>query len=77
MFRRGSVSEIRLTKALRVARDHRVERWTHSRGSPTPAVVRCSIPSHRNLSRSYSYLENKVASNFALTLENVTLDWYM
>ena len=64
-------------EALRVARDHRAERWTRSHKSPTPATVRYSIPSRWNLSPSYSYLENEVASNCALTLENVTFDWYV
>ena len=64
-------------EALRVARGHWAERWTRSRESPTPTAVRHSIPSHRNLSLSYSYLENEVASNCALTLENVTLDRYV
>ena len=64
-------------EALRVARDHRAERWTHSHESPTPIAVRHSIPSRQNLFPFYSYLENKVASNCALTLENVTLDRYV
>nr|POF02332.1 hypothetical protein CFP56_31227 [Quercus suber] len=59
---------------LRVARDHRAKRWTRSHESPTPVAVRHSIPSRRNLSPSYSYLENEVASNCALTLENATSD---
>ena len=64
-------------KAPQVAQDHRAERWTRSRESLTLAAVRHSIPSHRNLSPSYSYLENEVASNYTLTLENVTSDRYM
>ena len=64
-------------KVLRVTRDHHAERWTRSHESPTPAAVRHSIPSRRNLSPSYSYLENEVASNYALTLENVTSDRYV
>ena len=64
-------------EALRVARDHRAERWTHSHESLTPAAVRHSIPSRWNLSPSYSYLENEVASNCALTLENVTSNRYV
>ena len=71
MFRRGNVSEIR------VARDHRAKCWTHSCRTPTLAAVRHSIPSHWNLSLSYSYLENEVASNCALTLENVTSERYV
>ena len=64
-------------EALRVAQDHHAECWTRSRGSPTLASVRHSIPSHWNLSPSYSYLENEVAFNCALTLENVTSDQYV
>ena len=64
-------------EALRVARDHNAECWTRSRESPTPAAVQYSIPSRQNLSLSYSYLEYKVASNCALTLENVTSEWYV
>ena len=64
-------------EALRVARDHRAECWTRSRESPTPAVVWHSIPSRRNLSLSYSYLENEVVSNCTLTLENVTSERYV
>ncbi|KAK7846539.1 b3 domain-containing transcription factor vrn1 [Quercus suber] len=61
-------------EALRVAEDHRVERWTHSRESPTPGAILHSIPFRQNLFPFYSYLENEVASNCTLTLENVTLD---
>ena len=64
-------------EALQVARDYRVKRWTHSHESPTPAAVWHSIPSFRNLSPSYSYLENEVASNCALTLEDVTSDQHV
>ena len=64
-------------KAFRVARDHRTERWTRSHESPTLATVRHSIPSHQNLSPSYSYLENEVKSNCALTLENMTSNRYV
>ena len=74
MFCRGNVSEIRLTRGA--PQDHRAEHWTRSYESPTPALVRLSIPSHQNLSPSYSNLENEVVSNCMLTLENVTLDWY-
>ena len=64
-------------EVLRVARGHHAERLIRSRESPTPAAVRHSIPSRRNFFPFYSYLENEVASNYALTLENVTLDWYV
>ena len=64
-------------EALRVARDHRAEHWTRSHESLTPAAVWHSIPSRRNLSPSFSYLETEVASNCALTLENVTYDRYV
>nr|POE53944.1 hypothetical protein CFP56_53446 [Quercus suber] len=60
-------------EALRVTGDHRVERWTRSRESPTPATVRHNIPSCQNLSPTCSYLKNEGCSESGALQKNAYL----
>ena len=60
-------------KVPQVEGDCYVESWTHSCGTHILSVVLHNIPSHRYLSPSSCYQENRVGASCTLALQKVNL----
>ena len=58
-------------KVPSVEGDHYVKSWTCSCGTPILTAILHNIPSHRYLSPSCSYQENRVRASCASTLQKV------